>query len=565
MQLDRVVIHNFRSIKDATIAFDQHCRILLGKNEAGKSNVLKAIAAVFGEYEVSAKDRRKKIDNERIDSYYVAAYIRLNDKDKEDIANDFLTANEDPFGMEDGILNLIHLVFKEFYIKVPINDDAFSSYNHSSSDYSKFKVLDGSITVDEIIDKLFNIVISKYEEAPLICHFWEYSDTFLLPSSISIPSFIAKPSSCKVLQNLFILCDRENIKNEFDAALAEDGDYLNLLDQVSQKTTKVFRKIWPDFKDTSIDLIPNGGEISIKVQNKARYSFDDRSDGFKHFVSILLMLSAPSQKGHIGNKDIILIDEPDSSLYPSSARYLRDELLRMSNSSYIVYATHSQYMIDSTCIDRHIIVEKKNDVTSLNNPNTKAEFSEDELLLNAIGTSIFECIHNNNIVFEGWIDKQLFEKVLLWDKGLKNSFVDYGRVYLHGISGVMTLCQLLMLAGKSFCIVADSDETSNNKKKDFIKAYPEYKDCWVDYASYNKQIYTVEDFFKEEYIERIIKDKYDNTFKYNQRKHAIDNICQSISDKEVIKRIKIDLISNARETDVKLEDYKSYLNCLLPN
>ena len=65
MKLDRIEIHNFRSIKDATINFDHHCRILLGKNEAGKSNVLKAIAAIFGDYKISSKDKRKKIDNEK--------------------------------------------------------------------------------------------------------------------------------------------------------------------------------------------------------------------------------------------------------------------------------------------------------------------------------------------------------------------------------------------------------------------------------------------------------------------------------------------------------------------
>ena len=106
---------------------------------------------------------------------------------------------------------------------------------------------------------------------------------------------------------MFILCDRENIKKEFEDALAQDGDYINLLEQVSSKVTSTFRSIWPDFKDTSIQLIPNGPEISIKVTNKARYSFADRSDGFKRFISILLMLSAPSKKGKIGERDIILI------------------------------------------------------------------------------------------------------------------------------------------------------------------------------------------------------------------------------------------------------------------
>lgn len=104
---------------------------------------------------------------------------------------------------------------------------------------------------------------------------------------------------------------------------------------------------------------PNGSEISIKVANKAKYTFEDRSDGFKKFISVLLMISTKARSNMIGERDIILIDEPDQSLYPTSARFLKEELLKISEKAKLIYSTHSQYMIDSTCIDRHIIVEKE--------------------------------------------------------------------------------------------------------------------------------------------------------------------------------------------------------------
>jgi predicted ATP-dependent endonuclease of OLD family len=60
MELNKVHIKNFRSIKDEEIKFNHNCLILLGKNEAGKSNVLKAVAAIFDKYTVTDKDKRKK-------------------------------------------------------------------------------------------------------------------------------------------------------------------------------------------------------------------------------------------------------------------------------------------------------------------------------------------------------------------------------------------------------------------------------------------------------------------------------------------------------------------------
>jgi predicted ATPase len=97
------------------------------------------------------------------------------------------------------------------------------------------------------------------------------------------------------------------------------------------------------------------------------------------------MLSTQSRSKKIKENDLILIDEPDQSLYPTSAQYLRDELLTIAKKSKVIYATHSQYMIDVNNLDSHLIVEKNDDVTTLNKANNKAPFATDELLRRAIG------------------------------------------------------------------------------------------------------------------------------------------------------------------------------------
>lgn len=44
MILNRIEISNFRSISEETIKFEPQCRVLVGINEAGKTNILDAIA-----------------------------------------------------------------------------------------------------------------------------------------------------------------------------------------------------------------------------------------------------------------------------------------------------------------------------------------------------------------------------------------------------------------------------------------------------------------------------------------------------------------------------------------
>lgn len=577
MELKEIKIKNFRSIKDETIRFDRNCLILLGKNEAGKSNILKSIAAVFGEYTVSNKDKRKRVENEKIDEYLIRAVFTLEENDIKKILDSFkkkftgteLIVFKNKFTLSD----FIRKVFHEVLIRLDIEDHstpAIKRWTYYSKDLELEKELylnaniitDNSNSVKKLnLEFEFQKLIDEYYNlSPIKCHYWQYSDSYLLPNSVNIEEFISNPNNNKALTNIFALCERDDIRKEFDNARSEDGDYSNLLEQVSKKVTTTFQKIWKDFQGTSIQLLPNGEEILIKVVEKAKYNFEDRSDGFKKFISILLMLSTESRINKIREKDIILMDEPDQSLYPSSAQYLRDELIEISKKTKIIYSTHSQYMIDSNCIDRHLVIEKKNDVTQINKDEIKSPFATDELLRRAIGTSIFESLQSKNIIFEGYLDKLIFESYIEFHK-LEKNFESYGRVYLSGISGVETLTQILILANKKLVIVADSDETSNKKKIEYQKNYPQFKDSWLAYGDIDDSISTLEDFYTQNYLEtQISKSGYDIT--YDKNKNAIFNIEKAVNkDKELKQNLKMSLAEKIRKTYLT-DSYSKYIKAL---
>jgi predicted ATP-dependent endonuclease of OLD family len=574
MNLKEIQIKNFRSIKEETISFNQNCLILIGKNEAGKTNLLKAIASVFGEYQVSNKDKRKRIDNEKITEYYIRAVYNLDSNDIDLVEKKFKSKYTDheaiQFKNEITLKQYISKVFYNINNKIIIADGQKPSLVYWNSSNIKGIELETPLFITSNIisyvgtvkfdleSAVFEIVKELYLENNYKCFYWQYSDDYLLPNSVDIDSFISSPAEYKSLLNIFSLCGRENIQKEFDSSIAEDGDYSNLLDQVSRKITATFQKIWKDFKGTSIQLLPDGSDILIKVVDKAKYNFEDRSDGFKKFISILLMLSTESRSNKISKSDIILIDEPDQSLYPTSAQYLRDELLDIGRKTKIIYSTHSQYMIDADCLDRHIIVEKFNDVTTLRKEEKNAPFVTDELLKRAIGSSVFEVLKEKNIIFEGYLDKLLFNKFCKFNK-IEKEFDNYGIVYLSGISGVETLVQILALASKKFLIIADSDETSNNKRNDFSKNYPEFKSSWLAYADVCKKVCTMEDFYTQSYLEEQFKVLLPEV-KYDSRKSVIYNIENAVNkDKEQKQRIKNVLIESTSKDDI-VPDYSKFVD-----
>ncbi len=579
MELQRIEIKNFRSVKNATIEFDQNCKILVGKNEAGKSNVLKAIAAVFDVYSVSAKDKRKKINNETISSndYYVRAIFNLNEDDFSDILILFKKKYGDLETVRKGfekeisafIVKNFHAVLRNIIIeeKAVSNTTYYTLPKSASKNFENLIFQNNSISsgtptaTNNIASAVFGCVKEHWEECVSKCYYWSFDNSYLLPNTVNISQFKANPDICEPLKNVFELCNRNNINVQFENALKEDGDYDNLLEQVSNQVTSVFQEIWGDFKETQIELRPDGGEIRIKIKEKAKYNFEDRSDGFKKFISILLMISTRVRKEFIDDLDIILFDEPDQSLYPTSARYLRDEILKLSDNTKIIYSTHSQYMIDSECVGRHIVVQKKDDITSLKNYDSISPFSDDELLRNAIGTSVFECLKENNIIFEGWLDKQLFEFFLKLYPSKAKKFQNVGRVFLSGISSVETLVQILILANKKFVIVADSDQTSNSKKIDFSEKYDEYSDSWISYSDVLAKVETMEDFLSTNYIESKLKAK-NSAFSFNSTISAIKNIESIIKDKAEKQAFKKELIVEMKKTDL-ISDYSKLIDQIL--
>ena len=59
MRLDRAKIRNFRSIEDLTFRFEPRCRVVVGINESGKSNILRALSLLDEETEFDSDDLRE--------------------------------------------------------------------------------------------------------------------------------------------------------------------------------------------------------------------------------------------------------------------------------------------------------------------------------------------------------------------------------------------------------------------------------------------------------------------------------------------------------------------------
>ena len=556
MKLKYADIVNFRSIQSIKVDFEPFCRVLVGINESGKSNILRALSMVGEEYAPTAEDVREPLPTEKsVTEAYVRFVFTLDKNEVEQVYVEIKPKilskkTEAPLIAKGGKNFSLH----DFC--AARNEGIYSVDIQSAKKSAKYWAIDNSYSVlsnwkkpsagcpadynvqaggtavplqnyvlvnaDEhtdipethledvdadYVNTLVGSEITKLvpKSLPKVI-FWKYDEQNLLPPTINLDTFAANPDSVIPLKNMFMLAGITDIAGDISKARAVTGGnkLRNLLHRVADHSTKHFRNVWKEYKEISFALEPNATNIDANIKEKNHWKMSQRSDGVKRFITFLLHISA-NVKANLLNGALLLIDEPDMGLHPSGSRYLRDELIETAKKNYVVFSTHSIFMIDKDNVNRHIIVKKEREKTSITNA-TKSNFVDEEVLFNALNYTVFDILKKDNLIFEGWRDKKLFHTALqkIPDthtqdlKTLKERLKTVGLCHAEGVKDIRNITPLLELANRNCIIVSDGDTPAKEKQKEFqvIHGYGTWKR--YDEISKSFKAETGEDFIKED-------------------------------------------------------------------
>jgi hypothetical protein len=161
-------------------------------------------------------------------------------------------------------------------------------------------------------------------------------------------------------------------------------------------------------------------------------------------------------------------------------------------------------MIDRDNLGRHLIVKKGNEITNLTEAS-ESNITDEEVIYNAVGYSIFEELNSKNIVFEGWRDKKLFKVAM--DKlpknysKLKKNFEKVGLCHAQGVKDIGRVTLMLDLASRKWVILSDSDKPAREHKRSYEGDGPWH--CYDLLA--NCKAVTGEDFVKQVAFEPLLK------------------------------------------------------------
>lgn len=510
MKLDKIKISGYKSVEDVELPIKKYgdcgsyTTIFLGKNETGKSNTLDAIAIPvamdLGLNTDFLSTRTSQTESERISISYI---YDIDDSDEILRTIDPIGDSEIPKEIIDNLQ--INSLTKIVYLKKeePIFnydvDIVFNLQGINICDYCISKTQDYawlnlsnvmySITIKRISEiekdatdqyiclttKKFKDIlvglIKKYDQSLPPISYWSSSQDYLIHDGVNLRDF-AETLSNIPLRNMFYLADlktQEEIRDKISDISSNHKELLKFSIKIADATTRYINKKWSELPIKIHVDIDSNLVMYVYVKDDTddynMFSMDDRSQGFKQFISILLSLSIENTSGELKNQ-IILLDEPEVHLHPSGVRWLKKELIEIGKNNYLFVATHSVFMLDRETKERHFLFTKDSSgLTRIRQIQTDDDINSDENLSQAFGVNIMtDFISPYRLLVEGLTDKKIIQKAL--DKVHNNHGVMISKGNGNNLPATLTYLDYYNVDAM---VIVDDDSAGKEIKEKIIK------------------------------------------------------------------------------------------------
>lgn len=441
MRLTYFTVSNYRSITNAYKLNLQNMTILIGKNNEGKSNLIKALNLAMKIVEFSGNFKRRIIPHQLYvwrDDFPVGLQnkTKLRNKNTE-FRMDFKLSGEE---------------ITAFHEKVG------SSINGDLSVYIEIKQ-----------DETFSITVPKRgKNATALSSKIENISRFIC-DNISlqyIPAVRSESDAYDVISNI--------IESEFQQT--EDEEYKKAQEYIEKYQKKKLKELSDRIKEPLAVFMPSVKSVSLSLEDRfsskfflrnknfeisiddgALTSLSQKGDGVKSLTTMAIL-----SKTNI-KKRIIIIDEPEAHLHPEAIHYLKKVLYDLTDTNQLIISTHNPIFVNRTSVSSNIIVE--------NHKATPAE--RIETIRKTLGVKIADNLLYSDymIVVEGPSDKMVIERFMQEDEQLRSMLND-NTITVKSIGGVRNLRNELYNLEQFLCdymVILDLDEAGKNKAREAQK------------------------------------------------------------------------------------------------
>lgn len=477
MKLIRFRVQNYKVIDDTGwVPVDERVTSLVGKNEAGKSAIMRAL---WKSSNVAGKQFDKLLDyprdryaKERKETQEVTSLVfALSSADSTELAKLLPEGFQTP---DEVTLTTCYKGEDETEQTLEFGEEVETSLRKSGASETE-----GEGATDYAAD------VHQWvkDNLPIFIYFDNYGQ---LETRINLPVFISRNSKgtdekVRTQAALFEWSHLDPAEIQ-QLGLPKQGEETDeqiqrrkekrraLLDSASFGLTGDWIDWWSE-KRHKLHFDADGDDLVLKVSdqhNEFPLPFEERSHGFQWFFSFYLVFLVESKKAHKGA--ILLLDEPGLSLHPTLQAKLIRLFDRVSETNQLLYSTHLPFLVDGDHLERVRTVhlhgpepqktKVSNDVRPTGDRDTLFPIQA------AVGYSIAQTLFlgKRSVIVEGITDYWIL-------KALDNHLGALGQPHLHedtvlipsgGTSRLMPLASIMLgtagMDGRQMLVLLDSDD-----------------------------------------------------------------------------------------------------------
>jgi AAA15 family ATPase/GTPase len=450
VKLVQFSVSNFRSITSAHKIPISKTTVLIGRNNEGKSNVLKALSiAMEFLLELAFRERRKTSKILR------KPRLRSNDNTY-NWERDFPIAIQNRRGVKQSI----------FKLDFELSDTEILAFQKEIKSN-----LNGTLPLEIRIgeDDIPAIKVSKSGRG---------SKTLNSKSGI-IADFIAKRIFFNYIPAIrtdkeALLVISEMLSQEL-TVLEKDQRYLDaieviadlqkpILKDLARRIKEPLSEFLPEIKRVRIDIADNGRrqyyrrDFEVIVDDGTPTNIEYKGDGVKSLAALGLL----KNRSLIDGASVIAIEEPESHLHPAAIHQLNEIINSLAEKNQVIITTHNPLFVDRLDIKTNIIIEKGNA-----SPAKGVQQIRDLLGIKASDNLISA---NYALVVEGEEDKIALLALLPTLSKKLSKAINSNLLVIEPIGGAGNLPYKLSLMKNALCVyhvLLDSDDAG---RKAFEKA-----------------------------------------------------------------------------------------------
>lgn len=345
-RLKQITIEGFRSIAEQVVIDfpDNKPVVLIGENNSGKSNIIRAIELMFGEFHPK--------------------YKKLEDYDhyKRDTNNQVI--------IETTITGL-HGTLSNYGKPYNCSGFKFRSNKGKENDFVGVQSADGAenqYVKGELRDELLCIVVNSEQN---LNYQLSYSTKFTLLSKVT-KAFHDKLTDDKArveklkgffeeIKNTFMEVKEFNVFSENMSSIAN-----SVLSNMTHALAFDFSAYDPSNYFRTLRVHPTeGGETR---------AYEELGTGQQQILA--LSFAHAYAKSFLGQGLIFILDEPEAHLHPLAQKWLAKKMFKMAEDGLqIVLTTHSPYFVDLNYIEGINLIRKDSDTTFNINHNANSLFN----------------------------------------------------------------------------------------------------------------------------------------------------------------------------------------------